>query len=55
MQTSHDEFVLVNVDELMFIHNQTMVNRFDIVLEGSVADNYKMDSTSTAKNKIKLN
>ena len=33
----------------MAVHNENMVKRFDIVLDGSIADNYKMDENIPSK------
>ena len=43
MNTSHDEHGPVDVDKLMAIHNEKKVTRFNILLEGSITDKYKMD------------
>ena len=41
MSISHDEYEPVDMDELMTIHNEKMLKRFDPVLEGSATDSYK--------------
>ena len=46
---SHYEYRPVDVDNLIAIHNEKMVKRFDVVLEGSIADNYEMDEHISSK------
>ena len=49
MNVSHDEYGPVDVDELMAIHNEKMTKRFDMVLEGTIADKYEMDEHNISK------
>ena len=49
MNISHDEFGPVDVNKLMTIHNEKMVNRFNMVLEWSIADNCKMNAHIISK------
>ena len=51
MNVSHDEYGPVNVDESMLIHNKKMTKRFDMILEGAIADNYEMDEHNISKEK----
>ena len=41
MNISHDEYGPVDMDDLMTIHNEKMLKRFNPVLEGSATDSYK--------------
>jgi hypothetical protein len=49
MNVSHDEYGPVDVDKLMAIHNEKMTKRFDMVLEGTIADKYEMDEHNISK------
>ena len=49
MNVSHDEYGLVNVDELMPIHNENMKKRFSMVLKGTIADQYEMHEHNMSK------
>jgi hypothetical protein len=49
MNISHDEHGPVDVDELMIIHNEKMLKRFDMVLEGSILDSYRTDEHHISK------
>ena len=49
MNVSHDEYGPVDVDELMAIHNEKMTKRFNMVLEGTIADKYEMDEHNISK------
>ena len=48
MHISHEKYGF-DVDKLMAIHNEKMVTRFNVVVEGSIADNYEMDEHSITK------
>ena len=43
MNVSHDEYGPVHVKKLMAIHNEKIEKRFDMVLEGTIADKYEID------------
>ena len=43
MNVSHNEYGPVDVDKLVAIHNEKMEKRFNIVLEGTIADTYEMN------------
>ena len=49
MNTSHNEYGLVGMDERMTIHNEKMLKRFDMVLGGSIADSYRKDKHNISK------
>ena len=41
MNISHDACGPVDMDGLMTIHNEKMLKRFNMVLEGPITDNYR--------------
>jgi hypothetical protein len=49
MNINHDEYGPVGMDELMTIHNKKMLKRFDLVMEGLLADSYKKDEYNFSK------
>ena len=51
MKISHYEYGPVDMDELMTIHNVRMLKRFDLVLEGPIADSHKKDGHNFSKDK----
>ena len=49
MNISHNKYGPIDMDELMTIHNEKMLKRFNIVLEGSIADSYRNDEHTICK------
>ena len=49
MNVSHDEYGPFNVDKLIAIHYEKMTKRFDMILEGTIADTYEMDEHNISK------
>ena len=47
--TSHDKHGPVDMDEMITIHNDQMLKRFDMVLEGSIADSYRKHKHNNSK------
>ena len=49
MSISHDDYVPVNMDELMTVHTEKTIKRFDMVSKGSIADSCRKDEQNISK------
>ena len=49
MNIDHDKYGPVDIYELMTIHNENMLKRFDVVLEGSITDSYRKGEHTISK------
>ena len=49
MHASQDDYGSDDVDKLMAIHNEKTKKRFDMALEGTIANRYEMDEHNISK------
>jgi len=49
MNISHDEYGPIDMYELMAIYNEKTTKRFDMALEGKIADRHEMDEHNISK------